>query len=358
MEINTHLRRAGAVCAAVFLLLLAAAGILTAARVRLVRSLIDQQAAGRWGGEEAAQLSCFFPDGEHPSFDSFYETARTVDEALTKASLSASSPNARLWYFAASAETPLYASTARASCELQTTVFRGDFFYIHQPALLSGGYLNPDGANAGYIFLDENAAWKLFGATDVAGMSVTLGDAEYIVCGVGRALHDSVRDALYGETPRAWILSDSPAGMMTDGAAVFEAVLPNPLDGFAADLFGKLFFSADAVTVENSSRFTLLSLLRSLARRETLGVRTSSVTFPWWENLARVAEYRAGTYLLLSLLLLAAAALLLLVWIVILFRPFCALLSRVLRGARDRWDAHRDRRLRARQKKTSAPSDE
>ncbi len=358
MENVTRLRRAGAVCAAVFLLLAGAAGILTAARVRLVRSLTDQQAAQRWGGEGSAQLSCFFPEGEYPSFDSFYETARTVDVALTEASLSAASPNARLWYFAASTETSLYASTSRASCTLQTTVFRGDFFYVHQPALVSGGYLSSDGVNAGYVFLDDNAAWRLFGATDVAGMPVTVDGAEYIVCGVGRALHDSVRDALYGETPRAWILSDSAAGMTAGGAAVFEIVLPDPIDGFAADLVGKLPFPDGTVTVENSSRFTFSSLFGGLAERETLGVRASPVTFPWWENLARVAEYRAGTYLLLSLLLLAAAALLLLVWIVILYRPFLALLARVLRGARDRFDALRDRRLRARQKKTSAPSDE
>ena len=327
------IRRAAILSAAALVLLLAAAGLLTAARVRLGRSLTDQRAAERWGGASSAQLSCFFAAGRGPSFDSLYGVARRIDEALSAASLRAED-GARLWYAAASAETTLYASTTRGSATLQATVFFGDYFYIHQPELVSGGYLAAGGANAGYIFLDENAAWRLFGALDVAGMTVTIADTEYVVCGIGRVPHGTVYDEAYGDAPRAWLLSDSAAGARAETADVYEAVLPDPIDGFAADVLAGQF-SSDAVLVENSARFTLSALWEGISARKTLGVRTSPVTYPWWENRARVAEYRATSYLIASAWLAGAALLLVLVWLVVLYKPFCALLSRAVRAARD-----------------------
>ncbi|MDE7308225.1 MAG: hypothetical protein K2N61_06095 [Lachnospiraceae bacterium] len=45
-----------------------------------------------------------------------------------------------------------------------------NFFLFHPLQLLSGGYINTKNVMKDYIFLDEEAAWRLFGSSDIAGM--------------------------------------------------------------------------------------------------------------------------------------------------------------------------------------------
>ena len=49
--------------------------------------------------------------------------------------------------------------------------------------------------------------------------------------------------------------------------------------------------------------------------------RSSAVTYPWWENIARVTEFRCATLLCVGTVLLACAALTVLVWIGIAWNP-------------------------------------
>ena len=314
------LRRVLLVSAVLFLLLLLAAGILEGARRSTASVLRDQQAAERWGGS-SAQISCFFAAGEGTSPDRMLSVEKNVDDALTEASLDAQD-GARLWYHAYSSETSMYGSAAAGGASLAVTVFGGDYFHIHQLKLVSGSYLAPDGGNAGYIFLDENAAWQLFGALNISGMTMTLAGSDYIVCGVGRVPEGTLYDEAYGAVPRAWVLYESAAGKNVSEIEVYEAILPDPIDGFAEGIVEELFPAGDGcVRVINSERFGILPLFEHLKNRRTLGVRTSSVTFPWWENIARVTEYRCATLLGIETVLLACALLEVLIWIGIAWNP-------------------------------------
>ena len=305
--------------AALFVLSLLGTLVLELAR-QSASVLEDQRAAERWGGENAAQFSCFFAKGNGYNPDRIPSLERAVDNALTEASLTAPE-GARLWYHAYSTETTMYASAARDSATLSVTVFGGDYFLIHQPALLSGGYLSPGGSNMGYVFLDENAAWKLFGAIDVVGMPLTLAGSEYIVCGVGKIPAGTLYDDAYGTAPRAYILFGSPAASSSE-ISTYEIVLPEPIEGFAQSILEKQFSSGDnTVIVENSTRFTVPALWEHLKNRSHLGVRTSPVTFPWWENVARVTEFRCASLLRGEIALLTAVGLIVLIWIALLWNP-------------------------------------
>ena len=329
--------------AALLVLTLAGTLVLEITRQSAASVLTDQQAAQRWGGESAAQFSCFFAAGRGYSPSRIPSLERALDEALTEASLTAPD-GARLWYHAYSTELSLYAAANRDSAVLTVTAFGGDYFLIHQPLLLSGSWLNPGGGNLGYIFLDENAAWKLFGAIDVVGMPVTLGGEEYTVCGVGRIPTGTAYDEAYGDAPRAYILLDSPAALGAGEITSYEIVLPEPIDGFAESMLEKQFAAGDStVVVENSARFTVKALWEHLQNRCLLGVRTSPVVFPWWENTARVTEYRCASLLLCEIVLLSAALLTVLVWIALLWNPAGRAMKNGLRrffdAAEDKYNA-------------------
>ena len=230
----------------------------------------------------------------------------------------------------------MYARTERDSTTLRVSVIGGEYFLIHQPDLLCGSYLMPGGENAGYVFLDEQAAWKLFGAINVVGMPVTLGDGEYIVCGVGAIPSDTVYDEAYGQTPRAYILFDSPSASSVREISVYEAVLPNPVDGFALDVFEKNFTAGGEYTVvENSRRFTVSALWDYITHMDTLGVRTSPVTYPWWENVAQVAQYRCAALLIAEIVLYALVLLLCLTWCGIAWKPTGDAIGRGFRAGRE-----------------------
>ena len=321
MKLHKKWRIALAVSAAALVLLTGAALILGGVRRGIAESLPDQLAARRWDGKGSSQISAFFAEGEGDIPGRIYSLTAAVDQAMQDASLTAPEEG-RLWYCAYSTEQNMYARTERDSTTLRVSVIGGEYFLIHQPDLLCGSYLMPGGENAGYVFLDEQAAWKLFGAINVVGMPVTLGDGEYIVCGVGAVPSGTVYDEAYGQTPRAYILFDSPSASSVREISVYEAVLPNPVDGFALDVFEKNFTAGGEYTVvENSRRFTVSALWDYITHMDTLGVRTSPVTYPWWENVAQVAQYRCAALLIAEIVLYALALLLCLTWCGIAWKP-------------------------------------
>lgn len=341
-----------AVLCAVFLL---AAGILHICRLSLASSLPDQLAAQRWAGREAAQLSAFYAQSDAPSVSTVTSVAQQIDTALTAASLTAENENARLWYAAYSTEREYYARTDRGGTTLCLTLFGGDYFLIHQPTLVSGSYLQSGGKNAGAIFLDENAAWKLFGATDVVGLTLTMGEYEFTVCGVGEVPHGTAYDDAYGEMPRAYVLYDAPLFADTAEFTVYEAVLPNPIDGFAMDVFSAAL--PEGVFLENSARFGTLPLWQSLAVRERLGTRTDDVSVPWFENQARVSEYRCASLLLASVLCLIVPTLLALIWIGIAWNPTGRALKNGWHRLREALEDASVRRYQKRMSKTKHKGD-
>ena len=335
MKLHTKIGRAGILSLAALILLLGATGIFEILRQNTAHALSDQWAAHRWEKNGYAQISGYFPPGAGDVPGRIYSLTAAVDQAMTDASLE-SPEGGRLWYCAYSTETDMYARTERDSANLRVTVFGGEYFYIHRPEIVSGNYLSPGGENAGYVFLDERAAWKLFGALHVVGMPVTIGEGEYIVCGVGKVPAGTVYDEAYGEIPRAYILFDSPAAKHVGEIAVYEAVLPNPVDGFARDVFETHFAPGDgAVVVENSSRFTVPALWEYITHMDTLGVRVSPVIYPWWENVAQVAQYRCAALLMAEIVLLSLAVLLCLVWIGIAWKPAGEAMGRGARALKE-----------------------
>ena len=335
MKSGKKWRIALAASAAALVLLTGTAGILGGIRHGIASSMPDQLAAGRWDGKGASQVSAFFAEGGGDIPGRIHSVTAAVDRAMQDASLTAPE-GGRLWYCAYSTEQDMYGRTERDSTTLRVSVIGGEYFMIHQPDLLCGSYLQPGGANAGYVFLDERAAWKLFGAVNVVGMPVTLGDGEYIVCGVGAVPSGTVYDAAYGEMPRAYILFDSPAAASVREISVYEAVLPNPVDGFALDVFEKNFTSGGEYTVvENSKRFTISALWEYITHMDTLGVRTSSVTYPWWENVAQVARYRCASLLIAEIILYSLALLLCLTWCGIAWKPTGDAIGRGFRAGKE-----------------------
>ena len=66
--------------------------------------------------------------------------------------------------------------------------------------------------------------------------------------------------------------------------------------------------------VENTGRFNYVNSLRVFLHPDSRVIRTSRVTYPYWENAARVAESRSGFYAVLIILLLLFPAGVVIYW--------------------------------------------
>jgi hypothetical protein len=136
--------------------------------------------------------------------------------------------------------------------------------------------------------------------------------------------------------PRAYILFDSPAVSGAERISVYEAVLPDPVSGFARDLFKTHFAPGEnVVVVENSARFALPAMWEYITHMDTMGMRTSPVVYPWWENVAQVAQYRCACFLTVQIVLVSLALLLCLVWLGIAWKPTMDQIGRGFRWARE-----------------------
>ena len=409
----------------------------------------DQREASRWGSaENCAQVSAFLPTDKALREDNIQELEYKIHSGLAQDSIKLTSEgkDAKLWQDCYSGIGNLTISAGGKSVSVEAVGTGGAFFTFHPLQLSSGTYYLPDSVMKDEILLDQETAWKLFGAFDVTGRTVQVQDMHLRIAGVykkgegtlykegglsdyvvfvqyktllqyggnagstggdGQAVpatasRPSTADvfagtaedaSMYGVFARA---TEGPAGAVDvseeseapaeaesasdsqtdenensaaanqeqesaagsqtqEGAAsrsgdskengqgtetgdeqnmenvgtantrykdtgmitTYEIVMPNPVDGYAAAAVKKaLGEDSGAIVVDNTNRFGIPSLAEDLRTFAFLGMRTRSVRYPYWENVAMGWETIFAALFLLECILIALTILLLL-WMLI-----------------------------------------
>ena len=296
-----------AVCA---VLLIAALGCGAALRVISGR-LLSQQEAERWQGENKqgyCQISCFLPIDSSLDVSGIYTFRYAILDALTEAGFTWKEevyPFIDAW----SCEGKMTISGEKTTTDAPVTAVGGQFFEFHPLRLLDGSYLSENDLSSDLVLLDEALAWQLFGGTALTGMRVQIDGAEFVVGGVVEREKDSAsRRAWSGE--KGFFMSYDAYRTLSgkSGIGCYEVVLPETVSGYAAQLVGDKFPLGGGESVVNTGRFDLERLL-SLAR--DLPVRAShggEVSYPYWENAARIAENECAALAVAALALLLPVA--------------------------------------------------
>ena len=315
----------------VFILTESIAAVLIAALLlwqnAVTGALDSQAAAARWraGDMRFAQVGTYIANGSGMTREQIYTLRDGIDNALLQASVTAETSGARLWYDAWCGFGTLTLKGPHASVSAAVTGVGGDFFRIHNWPLRSGYYFSEADVTADRVVLDATAAWQLFGSSDVAGLEIRIGERPLVVAGVVELPDNPWETAAYGDTPRIYMNYDTLAEYQTMEITCYEAVLPDPVSGFAKALLEKQLpvGETNRAVIECSDRYrmgTLLNLARNFAQSRIVSV---PVVYPWWENAARVTE--------------AQAALLQLLWLVLCIVPaagLCVLAVRAWKGRR------------------------
>lgn len=279
-------------------------------------SLPDQLMASRWSEDkDVAQISCFYSGSAYITEQSILEMRYNVEKKLKEQAIEANTVNARVYIDAYSSEGKISVQSDKKSIEANAIGIGGDFFMFHPVELVSGMYFDGNDIMQDSVLLDEEAAWQLFGANDIAGKTVTIGGMPYRVAGV-YARADGDLETMAGSKDTTIYMSYGALESVTAcSVGCYEIVLPNPVEGFAMNVILEANLSAEEAVkmVENSNRFSYVSLYNVWKERASRSMKTDDIVYPFWENLARVKE---ESLMEVALWQVVMASILLIYWIV------------------------------------------
>ena len=287
------------------MLLLAMAASLFGVR-RMSHTLESLTAAGRFGGESEirfAQLACYLPVDQGKKLEDIYTFRQALEAKLVEQSLDAPE-NGSLTIDAYSATASVTVrSDSGGSATVKAVGVGGDFFYFHPLFLRSGSYIRDDDLMDDLVVLDEETAWRLFGGTELAGLSMTINDQPFVVAGVIAREDDFASRRAYSGDGGIF-LSFSALSRLNEDITItsYELVMPDPITGYAKGVVQDTFPIGDGDVVENSSRYSLSHLLEVAGSFGERSMRTNGVIYPYWENAARLTEDYAALLLVLSAL--------------------------------------------------------
>ena len=291
-------------------------------------------AAERFRGDgelRFAQLACFLPADGGKSEADIYSFRQTLDSKMVEQFLEA--PEGGSLYLDA------YCGTASVnvvseggSATAEAIGVGGDFFYFHPLHLRSGSYISGGDLMDDLVVLDEEVAWKLFGGTELTGMSLTINGQPFIVAGVVSREDDFASRRAYSGTGGIF-LSYSALSRLEEDASItcYEVVMPDPISGYAKGVLTDSFPGDNKDVVENSSRYSPVRLFTEVAGQfGERSMRTNGIIYPYWENAARLTEDYAALLLILAILFALCPVLSALVWSILSIRRGYRFLKRTV----------------------------
>lgn len=286
--------------------------------------LPDQTAAARWSEEgDAAQITCFFTGSTEIDKNRIRTFEDQLDKALLEASITASNENARLWADAYSAMGKITLSSGKTSLEADAVGIGGDFFLFHPVRLLFGSYFSGNDLMHDKVILDEDAAWQLFGSSDVVGMQLTVGGIPHYVAGVIHRESGRFNEAAGLGKTLVYVSWETLSEYgTTDGINTYEVLMPNPVEDFAYKKVKEKFGidETNMWVVDNSSRFRMKALFQVIAEFGLRSMNDYAIRYPYWENVARAWEDVLALVLVLQILFLSIPAVIVTVTLILLWK--------------------------------------
>lgn len=284
----------------------------------LTQSLSAQMAAKRWDSSEHsfAQVSVFFGEDEAYAQNSINGFRSSMEKKLSEASISLPKENqsARLWLDAYSREDRIEVSRGKNSESVGVIGVGGDFFYFHPQKLLDGYYFQSQELMKDRVLIDGELAWKLYGSYYAAGMDIYIAGKRCVVAGVFEREQGRTAKAAYGDGSKIFVPIELLNEMNEEkGITAYEALLPNPVEGFAYRTITELVTGIDISSselkkeeignveiVENSVRFDGIELLKLIKGFGERSMKQTTIRYPYWENQARAMEVYAAVFLYLA----------------------------------------------------------
>ncbi len=296
-NVNKKILKGAGICLLVGLIGLLLVG-LAELSVSLMKAQPDFLRAGeRWSakGDRYAVMTAY-TETEHGFSDETVDGwVNAIDNALLNASITPSE-NGRSLAWCAGTQTTLAVEGPKGRATAETMAVKGDFFVFHPMSFAYGtGFLNDPSSPMGVV-MDRELAWKVFGAENIVGMTVTIGGEEFTVVGVARRPEKGVEGYTVGDSPRLYMSLPGYRKIGSASLTFFEAALPNPVRAFASGIFsGAVSLNEDTSVIrEATDRFSVKNRFENMKLLPYAWIAQNRILYPYWEDAARIYDYRCA----------------------------------------------------------------
>ncbi len=311
---------------------------------RKTGQLIDQQAAARWDEEgNSAQVSCFFAENVEVDESTLMSFEKQLNQTLMEVlpaedtpqepsgsvsgSVSQDAPESsgrRLFIDSYSSLGSITVTSEGGKLEdVQAVGIGGDFFLFHPLQLVSGGYFSGNDLMKDFVLLDEDAAWQLFGSSDIAGQSVMIADIPHYISGVIKRQEGRFAESAGLDKTVVYVSNETLASYgKSSGICVYEVVAPDPVKHFVYNCVKEKIGvkENEMIVVENSSRYLPESIIPVILDYGTRSMQNAAVRFPYWENIGRAWEDVRALAMIFQVILLLIPILITAVFLVRLWK--------------------------------------
>ena len=268
--------------------------------------LPSQKEAERWQGEgdlAFSQITCFLPADQKIGLKEVSTFRNAAMKKLQEASMDLEG-DLRLMLDAWSTSAKLYTDGQHGRGEASVIAVGGDYFDFHPLKLISGDYIRQSDLMKDRLVLSEDVAWMLFGATDVAGMSMKLSGIPFVVAGVVEQEKDFASKKANSDSLDLYMSYDALL-QIDENAKIdcYELVLANPVNNFAVGVVRDKFPIGRGEYICNTTRYSYGNMLSLVGKFGSRGTQTSGAVLPYWENAARRTENWASLCVFLGTVL-------------------------------------------------------
>lgn len=167
----------------------------------LINDISMKQPDKRWSSKElkAGYVAAYFSENDGLSEDDVTDFKHTYDSDLKSDSFESNGKN-RLYVEAYSTEGEIEVTKKLGgkAVKVNVTALGGDYFMFHPMQLLYGNYISGNDLMKDGVVLDENAAWHLYGSSDIVGRYVYINNESYYVTGVVKGPSGRAARKAYG----------------------------------------------------------------------------------------------------------------------------------------------------------------
>jgi len=298
---------------------LTAALALTIAGSSIARTQSYNRAARKWDRDgESSQISCYFSDDAGFTTDGVYALRAHLNKTLQDA---VSRPDGKTPEIPDAYSTPIGSdlitgdNTGKGEAEL--TAVGGEFFLFRDFRLLSGAYFSDRDLMQDGAVIERSLAWTLYGSANVAGQNIYIGGVQFYIAAVIDDPTDKYQKRTINELPRVYVSykgaeqlpsvryssqeqgyggytgGDAPAQLRK--VSCYECIMYDPVENFAYSTVNKYLkdmYKGKYKAVNNTKRFTSSAMVKAYKKRSDYAVRKDTITYPYWENASRIAEFK------------------------------------------------------------------
>ncbi len=295
----------------------------------LAQILPSQMAAERWRGQnntDFLQYSVFFPADKRLEKMEIEEQREAIQRLLLE-TVMIDDRNKRQWIDAYSSESKVMATSEHGSVSLQAFGIGGDYFFFHPLLLVDGVFIGDGDISKHRVVLDDTAAWGLFGSSNVMGMEVKINDQLFVVAGVVHNDSNVFTNRTKSDSGSIYLHYSIFNALCDVGINSYEVILPELVSGYSNSVLARVFSPESGEIVQNSNRFHLSTISKRAFTTSAMIIQQRGIAWPYFENAARLIEYRLVHIFWFMLLLLFILFIILLpsarsVYLIIKWRVF------------------------------------